>query len=73
MKSIELRELTLEELRNREEELTEELARLRIQLSIKRLDNPLQARNVRRDLARVKTIIHEKVAGAAIREAPQRG
>jgi large subunit ribosomal protein L29 len=69
MKSVELRELTLEELRNREEELTEELAHLRIQLSIKRLDNPLQVRNVKRDLARVKTIIHEKVAGAA-GEAP---
>ena len=45
-----------------EEELTEELSRLRIQLSIKRLDNPLQVRVVRRDLARVKTIITEKTA-----------
>jgi ribosomal protein L29 len=37
---------------------------LRIQLSIKRLDNPLQVRGVRRDLARVKTIITEKAAAA---------
>ena len=62
MKAVELKELTLEELMSREEELTEELARLRIQLSIKRLDNPLQVRVVRRDLARVKTIIAEKAA-----------
>ena len=62
MKAVELRELTLDELNSREEELTEELARLRIQLSIKRLDNPLQVRVVRRDLARVKTIIAEKAA-----------
>ena len=62
MKAVELRELTLEELMSREEELNEELARLRIQLSIKRLDNPLQVRVVRRDLARVKTIIAEKAA-----------
>jgi large subunit ribosomal protein L29 len=62
MKAVELKELTLDELISREEELTEELARLRIQLSIKRLDNPLQVRGVRRDLARVKTIIAERNA-----------
>ena len=62
MKAVELKELTLDELIGREEELTEELTRLRIQLSIKRLDNPLQVRVVRRDLARVKTIITEKTA-----------
>jgi len=64
MKAVELREMTLEELMSREEDLTEELARLRIQLSIKRLDNPLRVREVRRDLARVKTIISEKLAAA---------
>jgi len=62
MKAVELKELTLDELIGREEDLTEELTRLRIQLSIKRLDNPLQVRIVRRDLARVKTIITEKTA-----------
>jgi large subunit ribosomal protein L29 len=62
MKAVELRELTLDELFSREDELTEELARLQIQLSIKRLDNPLQVRVVRRDLARIKTIIAEKKA-----------
>lgn len=60
MKAVELRELTLEELIVRESELKEELARMRIQLSIKRLDNPLQVRVMKRDLARVKTIIREK-------------
>ena len=64
MKTVELKELTLDELMSREEELTEELTRLRIQLSIKRLDNPLQVRIVRRDLARVKTVINEKAAAA---------
>jgi large subunit ribosomal protein L29 len=64
MKTVELKELTQEELARREEDLSEELARLRIQLSIKRLDNPLQIRVVRRDLARVKTIIAERAAAA---------
>jgi large subunit ribosomal protein L29 len=60
MKAVELRELTLEELMVREGELAEELARLKIQLAIKRLDNPLQVRVTKRELARVKTIIKEK-------------
>jgi len=64
MKAVELKELTLDELISREEDMTDELARLRIQLSIKRLDNPLQVRVVRRNLARVKTIIAEKAAEA---------
>ncbi len=64
MKSVELRELTLAELKLREEDMVEELTRSRIQLSIKRLDNPLQVRNTKRDLARVKTIIREKLAEA---------
>lgn len=60
MKAVEFREMTLEELIIRESELSEELARLKIQLAIKRLDNPLQVRGKRRELARVKTIIQEK-------------
>jgi large subunit ribosomal protein L29 len=64
MKAVELRELTMEELISREEELAEELSRLRIQLSVKRLDNPLQVRITRRELARVKSIITEKRSAA---------
>ena len=73
MKAVELKELTLDELIGREEELTEELSRLRIQLSIKRLDNPLQVRIVRRDLARVKTIITEKTAAEDGAQGRQEG
>jgi len=61
MKAVELREMTLEELKVRESELAEEVARMRIQLSIKRLDNPRQVKVAKRDLARVKTIIHERL------------
>ncbi len=60
MKAIELRDMTLEELMARERELSEELAHMKIQLSIKRLDNPLKVRIARRDLARIKTVIGEK-------------
>jgi large subunit ribosomal protein L29 len=61
MKARELREMTLEELMAQREELSEKLAREKIQLSIKRLDNPLQIRITRRDLARVKTVLNERL------------
>jgi large subunit ribosomal protein L29 len=71
MKVTELRELTLDELEAREAELSEELSRMKIQLALKRLDNPLKARVTRRDLARVKTIINEKIrSGAAGTRTP---
>jgi large subunit ribosomal protein L29 len=66
MKVTELKEMTLEELRSREQQLAEEIAQMRLQLSVKRLDNPLKIRATKRDLARVKTVIGERVrAGEA--------
>jgi large subunit ribosomal protein L29 len=74
MKAVDLKEMTLEELKSREIELEEELAMMRIQLSIKRLDNPLQMRVKKRDLARVKTIINEKQRSeAAVRRESNAG
>ena len=71
MKVTELREMTLEELKAREAEASEELARMKIQLALKRLDNPLKARVTRRDLARIKTVINEKIrTGATGRQKP---
>ena len=58
----EFRELSLEELRSKERELDDQLFRLRIQKSMGQLDVPLKVRAVRRDLARVKTLMHEKRA-----------
>jgi large subunit ribosomal protein L29 len=57
MKVTELKEMTLDELRAREMQLAEEVARMRLQLALKRLDNPLKIRSTKRELARVKTII----------------
>jgi large subunit ribosomal protein L29 len=56
------RELSLEELRLKERELDDQLFRLRIQKSMGQLDVPLKVRAVRRDLARVKTLLQEKRA-----------
>jgi large subunit ribosomal protein L29 len=58
----EFRELSLEELRLKERELDDQLFRLRIQKSMGQLDVPLKVRAMRRDLARVKTLMQEKRA-----------
>ena len=60
MKATELREQTMEELRERETELSEQLFALRLQKVTGQLDNPVKLTSVRRDLARVLTVINEK-------------
>jgi len=66
MKVGEIRELTVDDLRAKLHDLDEELFRLRIQKSMGQLEAPAKVRDVRRDLARVKTILREK-SGAASR------
>ncbi len=60
----ELRELNEDDLRNRERDLNDQLFRLRIQKAMGHLDVPLKVRAVRRDLARVKTVLRQKTAPA---------
>ena len=60
MKVGEIRELSVDVLRDREKELDDRLFRLRIQKSMGQLEAPAKVRDVRRDLARIKTILREK-------------
>ncbi|HPK40549.1 MAG TPA: 50S ribosomal protein L29 [Candidatus Cloacimonadota bacterium] len=60
MKSAELRDLTLEDLNKRIEDLKEELFNLRIQKVRNRLENTSRIRDVRRDVARALTVLTEK-------------
>jgi large subunit ribosomal protein L29 len=60
MKVAEIRELTVDDLRAREKDLDDQLFRLRIQKSMGTLDAPAKVREVRKDLARIKTILKEK-------------
>lgn len=59
MKMDELKQLSLEDLKIQLEDANEELANLKFQHSTHQLDNPLRIRGVRRDIARIKTVIHE--------------
>jgi large subunit ribosomal protein L29 len=61
-KMNELRDLSAEDLRTRERDLDDQLFRLRIQKSMGQLEAPLKVRHVRRDLARVKTLLRQKKA-----------
>jgi len=60
MKASEIRELDVDELRIRERDLDDQLFRLRIQKSMGQLEAPAKVRDVRKDLARIKTILREK-------------
>jgi large subunit ribosomal protein L29 len=62
MKAAEVREMGVDELRAREKELDDQLFRLRIQKSMGQLDAPIKVREIRRDLARIKTILREKAS-----------
>ena len=60
MKASEIRELTGDELMQQYGELRQEMFNLRMQKSFGQMENPARLRIVRRDLARVKTVIREK-------------
>lgn len=60
MKPGEVREMAVEDLQKREEELNDQLFRLRIQKSMGQLEAPIRVRGLRRDLARIKTVLSEK-------------
>ena len=60
MKAAEVRELTVDELRARVKDLDDQLFRLRIQKSMGQLEAPGKVRDVRRDLARIKTVLRER-------------
>jgi large subunit ribosomal protein L29 len=60
MKAMELREWDSDTLQAKAKELDDQLFRMRIQKSMGQLEAPGKIRNVRRDLARVHTILKEK-------------
>jgi large subunit ribosomal protein L29 len=59
MKPREIRDLTKDEILSRKEELEHEIFNLKIRQATKQIDNPLRIRVLRRELARITTILHE--------------
>jgi len=60
MKASQFRDQTLEELQDRERDLSEQLFALRLQKVTGQLEKPARVRQVRKDLARVLTILRER-------------
>lgn len=60
MKAKEIRDMTDSELTQKEAGLKEELFNLRFQLATGQLDNPMRIREVRKTIARIKTIMRER-------------
>jgi len=60
MKAQELRELTEDELLQKEKDLVDQLFKLRFQHALGQVENAMKLRNIRRDLARIKTVRKEK-------------
>jgi large subunit ribosomal protein L29 len=60
MKPSEMREITAEELRHKEQDLRKELFNLRFQQATGEIENPMRIRAIKREIARMLTIIAEK-------------
>ena len=60
MKTNELRDKSIDELNIRERELREQLFKLRFQRATGRMESPAKMRQVRREIARIKTLLNEK-------------
>lgn len=70
MNAAELRGLSAEDLRQRADELVEERFNLRFQKTLGQLTSPIRLRQLRREIARIHTILRERGASAA---TPQTG
>lgn len=60
MKATELRDLSNDELRDKEKDLAQQLFTLRLQRASGQLENPARMREARRDLARILTVLRER-------------
>lgn len=60
MKMSELRELTIDELQQKLEDFAEELFNLRFQKAMNRLENPKRIPEVKRTVARIKTVLTQR-------------
>ncbi len=65
MKASEIREMTDAELKTKLQSLKEELFNLRFQLTINQLDNPMRIKAVKKDIARVQTVIRQNELSSA--------
>ena len=59
MKAVEIREMTRDELNEKLTDLKAELFNLRFQHAINQLENPMRMKEVKKDIARIKTVLRQ--------------
>jgi large subunit ribosomal protein L29 len=60
MEAKELRDLSVDDLKQKQAELREEIGHLKLKRATSRLENPMKLRQSKRDLARVETVLRER-------------
>lgn len=60
MKSVELRNFSVEEITEKEKDFRSEIFNLKIQMALGKIENPNRLKSLRKDVARARTIIREK-------------
>ena len=77
MRAEEIREMTADDIKSRVTELEEERFRLRFRSATEPLENPLRLRTIRKDIARLKTVLTERErspeSGAVVATKAKRG
>ena len=63
MRAEEIRELSADEIKSKVADLEEERFRLRFRSATEQLENPLRLRTIRKDIARLKTVLTERARG----------
>ncbi|MHB8173373.1 MAG: 50S ribosomal protein L29 [Nitrospirota bacterium] len=63
MKASEIKDLSPDELKSKLSDLDKERFNLRFQLAMGEIENPMRIRDVKRDIARIKTVLKEKELG----------
>ena len=63
MKAREFRDLSEEELKSKEDEIKDQLFKLKFQHTLGQLENAMKLKNLKKDIARIKTILREKSEG----------
>lgn len=59
MKIKEFKEMGADELKHKEAELVDQLFKLRFQKSLGQLESPMKVKNIKRDIARIKTLLNQ--------------
>lgn len=59
MKIKEIKEMGADELKHKEAELVDQLFKLRFQKSLGQLESPMKVKNIKRDIARIKTLLNQ--------------